>query len=251
MKLVIIAFATHLLFSSTPSIQAFTISEPVVSQRTGAVYLQAREHQHDNDDSFLFDDFKTSKGEVVHPYHILKVGRSASRQEIKKSYFALSRKYHPDGFRQKRDMSILPGSCNSLEEVSDHWERIKIAYEILSSKKLTMRYQRNEFLSKPGAVLQRAALNAVGQGLQGLGKGLVRASVFTVQHVINDSAMAAETLFKRTITEFEKQNSKDDGFASTIQNRVQGLFNMLGKTSTKKVEKSRVPVEASLGLREI
>ena len=56
--------------------------------------------------SHHLDDFKTYKGEIVNPYHILKVSKHAEKQEIKKAYWQLCKKYHPDNARQR---SILPG----------------------------------------------------------------------------------------------------------------------------------------------
>lgn len=57
--------------------------------------------------NFLFDDFRTYNGEVVDPYKILKLHRSAERSEIRTAYINLSRKYHPDVVRHK---DVLPGS---------------------------------------------------------------------------------------------------------------------------------------------
>lgn len=56
----------------------------------------------------LLDDFRIFSGEVVNPYRVLSVSRSADRSEIKKAYRKLSRRYHPDGILQRNDR-ILPG----------------------------------------------------------------------------------------------------------------------------------------------
>ena len=50
-------------------------------------------------------DFRTADGELVDPYKLLNVKRSASKTEIKESYRRLSRKLHPDAVQS----NILPG----------------------------------------------------------------------------------------------------------------------------------------------
>lgn len=56
----------------------------------------------------LLDDFRIHTGEVVDPYRVLGISRSADRTEIKLAYRTLSRRYHPDGILQRND-GILPG----------------------------------------------------------------------------------------------------------------------------------------------
>ena len=120
----------------------------------------------------LLDDFRIAGGEVVNPYRILNVSRNADRQEIKAAYRTLSRKYHPDGMLQRND-DILPGRCNDMDDVREEWERIKLSYEILTDRKLRIRYDRNSALADPAAAVGRAALGTIGWGLSGVGKGLV------------------------------------------------------------------------------
>lgn len=50
-------------------------------------------------------DFRTADGELVDPYKLLNIKRSASKTEIKESYRRLSRKLHPDAVQS----NILPG----------------------------------------------------------------------------------------------------------------------------------------------
>jgi DnaJ-class molecular chaperone len=57
--------------------------------------------------------------------------------------------------------------------VRDEWERVKLAYEILSDKKLRLKYDRNSALNDPGAAVGRMALEAVGWGATGLTKGFM------------------------------------------------------------------------------
>ena len=138
-----------------------TVRPDFAPNRSFATVFRLKQRDDDTN-SFLFDDFRTSKGEVVNPYHVLKVRRSASRQEIKRAYFALCRKYHPDSFRQKQQHTgIWPGSCNNLQDVHDHWERVKVSYEILSDRTQRRRFDRSEAVADPGAALQRAAVSAV------------------------------------------------------------------------------------------
>lgn len=120
----------------------------------------------------LLDDFRIAGGEVVNPYRVLNVSRDADRMEIKLAYRTLSRKYHPDGILQRND-GILPGRCNSMDDVREEWERIKLSYEILTDRKLRVRYDRNSALADPAAAVGRAALGTIGWGLSGVGKGLI------------------------------------------------------------------------------
>jgi DnaJ-domain-containing protein 1 len=57
--------------------------------------------------SKFLTDFKTAQGNVVDPYKILKVPRSATTVEIKQSYRKLTKKLHPDAVARKE---ILPGN---------------------------------------------------------------------------------------------------------------------------------------------
>jgi DnaJ-class molecular chaperone len=135
--------------------------------------------------SFLLDDFKTASGEVINPYQILKVSRTASREKVRKAYIDLSRRYHPDGARHR---NLLPGNCNNLDEVRDHWERVKLSYEILSDKKMRLRYDRNEALADPGTAVKRAAVNAAFRGMKDVGKGIFSVGAFAVQKMTSKNS---------------------------------------------------------------
>jgi DnaJ-class molecular chaperone len=141
-------------------------------------------------DSYLLDEFKIHSGEVINPYRVLKVSRKADRTEIKQSYRTLSRRYHPDGNMHKRE--ILPGSCNNWDEVRDHWERIKLAYEILSDPRSRKRYDRHEALADPSAAIQRAAVNAAFSGVAGVGKGIFSMGNFALNQLKNQVSNSAE-----------------------------------------------------------
>lgn len=122
----------------------------------------------------LMDEFSTADGEIINPYKILKVSRSAQRQEIRQAYLRLSKKYHPDAVSQIiKNKGVLPGKCNSIEETRNEWERIKLSYEILSDRKTRLKYDRLDVVTDPGAALRRAALSTVAWGIMGVGKGIL------------------------------------------------------------------------------
>lgn len=88
-----------------------------------ALFASASSHN-----SPWLQEFATASGEIVDPYDILKISRSASQEQVRQSYLHQSRRYHPDGARQRK---YLPGKCSNMEDVREHWERIKLSYEIL------------------------------------------------------------------------------------------------------------------------
>ena len=55
--------------------------------------------QQEYESNYLFQDFRTSNGEIINPYEVLQVDRTANRMEIKKNYRTLSKLFHPDGVR--------------------------------------------------------------------------------------------------------------------------------------------------------
>jgi len=142
----------------------------------------ALRYSRSSDDSFLLEDFTTSDGEVVNPYRTLKVGRNAERYEIRQSYRTLSKKYHPDGVRFRE---VMPGKCNNLDDVRDEWERIKLSYEILSDKKMRMKYDRHSAIHDPLGAVGRATLNTMGWAVMETGKGIFSIGGMAVKHVAN------------------------------------------------------------------
>jgi DnaJ domain len=168
------------------------------------------------------DEFKTNKGELVNPYSVLKVPRDADTSHIKKSYRELSRRYHPDGNRHR---TILPGNCNNAEEVRDHWERIRLSYQILKSPTLRKRYDRHEVMSDPKAALQRAAADAALKSVKSVGQGLFRgifsAGSFAVeqltkekQHPAKESKVDASFVNTSTSSSMDASPTNDAGGAS-------------------------------------
>ena len=140
--------------------------------------------------NFLLSEFTMHTGEIVEPYKVLKVSEQADRLAIKQAYRDLSRRYHPDAVRHR---DILPGSCNNLNEVRDHWERIKFSYEILSDKKRRSRYDRHYALSDPGEALKRAAVKAAVSGIADVGKGIFNVGAFAFQQMAGKSSNESKT----------------------------------------------------------
>jgi len=134
----------------------------------------------------LLDAFKTTKGEILNPYDVLKISRNADKGEIKQAYYKFSRMYHPDGVKFRK---ILPGRCKNMDDVAYEWERVKLSYEILSNQKLRVRYDRNSAMADPGAAVSRAvggaAMNFVGWGLSGVGKGMMKVGEMAFTHLSN------------------------------------------------------------------
>ena len=110
--------------------------------------------------SRLLIDYKTSRGETLNPYAVLKVSQDATTKMIKQSYYKLSKTYHPDGrFYLFRD--ILPGNCETLQDVEYEWEKIKNAKDILTNNKTRVRYDRLMALLHPQDAILRSATKIV------------------------------------------------------------------------------------------
>ena len=62
-----------------------------------------------------------------------------------------------------------------MDDVRDQWERIKLAYEILSDNRLRKRYDRHEVIADPSAAVKRAAMDATGNAIKGMGMGMFNA----------------------------------------------------------------------------
>lgn len=140
--------------------------------------------------SSLLNEFRIASGEIIDPYKVLKVARDASRDEIKAGYRNLSRMYHPDQIRFRK---TLPGRCNNLEDVREEWERINLAYVILSDRRTRKRYDRNFVLADPGAALTDAAMGSLKWGVTSLAKGIFNAGTTALDKSVT---MAMDSLFK-------------------------------------------------------
>jgi hypothetical protein len=187
-----VALTLSLLIGLLVDVQAFVStpqgrSNPVTRGSTPTVTHGLYARTEAEEASYLLQEFTVANGEMIHPYKILKINRSASRQEIKQAYRDLSRRYHPDAARQR---DLLPGSCNNLDDVRDHWERIKLSYEILSDDKTRKKFDRHEALADPGKAMQRAALGAVGNAVGGGLKGMFNMGAFAVMQLVQDKDKA-------------------------------------------------------------
>mmetsp|Transcript_40719 Transcript_40719/g.95569 ORF Transcript_40719/g.95569 Transcript_40719/m.95569 type:complete len:183 (-) Transcript_40719:367-915(-) len=111
-------------------------------------------------------------------YQVLKVDERAKPADIKKVYRKLSRKYHPDTFAQR---GILPGNCDSEEEVREEWYRIKESYEILSDRKARLRYDRSRAVDDPARALGKVAVSTLSWGIAGIGVGLFKVAETAVE----------------------------------------------------------------------
>ena len=80
---------------------------------------------------------------------------------------------------------------NNLDDVRDQWERIKLAYEILSDSRTRRRYDRHEMLADPGAAMKRAAVTAVGKGFKNIGKGIFDMGAFAVKAAVTTATATA------------------------------------------------------------
>lgn len=128
--------------------------------------------------NWLMDDFKTADGYVINPYATLKVERDAPRGVIRQSYRKLSKKYHPDAARFS---TIMPGKCDTQDDVRNEWERIKLSYEVLTDQKMRLKYDRQSALDDPGSAIGRAAFQTVTWGVSGLAKGIFSLGKFAVK----------------------------------------------------------------------
>ena len=105
------------------------------------------------------------------PYKILSVSSAATPADMKRQYRLLSKKYHVD---IASNAAILPGNCNSLEDVAVKFNEIKQSYEILSDRKRRLRWDRG--MMSPAELAGRVAglsMFAVARGLQTLAGSLL------------------------------------------------------------------------------
>ena len=114
-SMTIISMQSLLVYSliAATAVSSFQIT-PRTSDRPTRLYSDTRGkngktkfgQRTDAEVSRFLTDFRTADGNVVDPYRMLQVSRSATRIEIKQSYRRLSRKLHPDMVAQSE---ILPG----------------------------------------------------------------------------------------------------------------------------------------------
>lgn len=174
---------------------------PVVGKCRGKSSLNVAEVRRNEDEqqqqhSALLNEFRIASGELIDPYKVLKIDRDSTKEQIKQAYRKMSRKYHPD---QIRYQTMMPGNCDTMEDVREEWERINLSYVILSDKRTRQRYDRNSNLADPGAAISRAAMKSVSWGLSNLAKG--------VFHV---GSMAMETFSTHDNIHEEEENNNNE-----------------------------------------
>jgi DnaJ-class molecular chaperone len=75
---------------------------------------------------------------------------------------------------------------NSEDDVREHWEKIRVAYEILSDKKARARYDRSEMIADPAGAAFRAATGATLNGVTSIGRGLFGLGAFALGKINGD-----------------------------------------------------------------
>jgi preprotein translocase subunit Sec63 len=137
---------------------------------------------------FLLKKYVTADGEVINPYRVLGVRRDAERQEIRKAYTKLARRYHPDTIRHRK---VMPGRCNNEQDVVKEWGKISLSYQILSDDRSRKRFDRNEMVADPGSAFQRFAWEVTTKSVVGLGKGIVGLGSAAVDMIISSSSSSS------------------------------------------------------------
>ena len=74
---------------------------------------------------------------------------------------------------------------NDQDDVRDQWERIKLSYEILSDKKLRIKYNRHSALDDPTSAFGRMSMDILGWGMTALAKGVFHVGDLAAKNVKN------------------------------------------------------------------
>lgn len=77
-------------------------------------------------------------------YEVLGVGRSAPPAELKRAYYALARRFHPDRFRRDADAALLA-------RIESAFTRVAQAYEVLKDNKARAAYDAKLARERPPA----------------------------------------------------------------------------------------------------
>jgi len=109
--------------------------------------------------------------------------------------------------------------------VRDEWERVKLAYEILSDKKLRLKYDRNSALNDPGAAVGRMALEAVGWGATGLAKGFMELGGLAVKSATEAMQKKTDMNSNRNTRSVTRRRSTNSG--STYSNFPAGIGDVM------------------------
>mmetsp|Transcript_46502 Transcript_46502/g.68738 ORF Transcript_46502/g.68738 Transcript_46502/m.68738 type:complete len:265 (+) Transcript_46502:90-884(+) len=212
------------------AVRVFASDDNRLNQATWVRRKKSNSQIQDAESSRILDDFKF-EGEVIHPYKLLKVSRTAGNVEIKRAYYKMCKKYHPDGVRFRK---ILPGKCNDLEDVEHEFQRIKFAYEILMNRTRRIRYDRNSAIMDPGAAMRRAALDAVGWGISGVSKGIWKIGEITLNQSKEEHHQPSKGLVEKPRNEIinvlevmtGKESTTNERYVNQLESDREVLLNM-------------------------
>jgi DnaJ-class molecular chaperone len=105
--------------------------------------------------------------------------------------------------------------------VANHWERIKLSYEILHDPIRRKRYDRADVLSNPGMALRRAVGKAALDTVTTLGRGVFGIGASVVQHVVKTTTTTSVSVHQQQQQQQQQQNSSHDGsISSDLEQRV-------------------------------
>lgn len=71
---------------------------PTVPTTTSTLLQAASQEESLTGSNQWMQDYRIASGEVINPYEVLKVSRTATATEVRQSYISLSRRYHPVRF---------------------------------------------------------------------------------------------------------------------------------------------------------
>ena len=116
------------------------------------LYITCLLEKRDSPHIFLSNDYHTSRDYYV----VLGVEKTASAEDLKKSYRRLARKYHPD---------LHPGTKKT--EMEKKFKELNEAYEVLGDEATRKKYDQFGFQWKEAEAYQRAQREAGTQGAPG------------------------------------------------------------------------------------
>ena len=206
-------------------VHTFTPSSSQKRAYEAAASTISGNYQNPRERNWLMDDFATADGNVVNPYETLNVKRGANRSDIRCSYLTLSKLYHPDALRFSE---VLPENCSSLEEVREKWECVKLSYEILSDKKMRLKYDRHAAINDPD--FGQAAIDVASWSVNSFTWGMIE-----LGKVISDAAVSSR--------------GEELGYESTLNNLNEGRNRVEASESSSRREdliKENRPLKNSL-----